>query len=61
MVSYKTKIVNANIVFDETIKVYRKALSFIINIVNNEWKYISPLKTKEMINFTEKLIHKTKC
>ena len=31
-----------------------------INVVNNEWDYISPLKAKEMINFTEKLIHKTK-
>lgn len=60
IVSYKTKILNANIVFDETIKVYRKALSFIINVVNNEWDYISLLKAKEMINFTEKLIHKTK-
>ena len=60
IVSYKTKIVNANKVFHNTIKVYRNALSYIINIVNNEWINISPLKSKEMINYTEKLIHKTK-
>ena len=58
IVSYKTKIINANKVFDETVQIYRKALSFIINVVNNEWDYISPLKAKEMINFAEKLIYK---
>ena len=50
VVSYKTKIINANKIFDDTVQIYRKALSFIINVVNNEWKYISPLKTKQPEN-----------
>ena len=60
IVSYKTKILNANIIFNQTIHIYRNALSFIINIVNNEWVDIQPLGSKEKINYTEKLIHKTK-
>jgi putative transposase len=47
--------------FDATIKIYREAVSFLINCLNNEWPYIQAIdKAKTRFNFAEKLIHTTK-
>ena len=58
--SYKVKLVNVNSSLDETINVYRNAITYIIKIVNNEWLNIESLKAKERKTYVEKLIHKTK-
>lgn len=58
--SYNCKITNGKDVFKPTIDVFRKAVSFIIDVVNTEWTIYIPLTAKERINFTEKLIHATK-
>lgn len=57
----KFKIKTADKSFGDTISIYNKALSYIINVVNNEWDFISTLSTtKEQLNKIEKLIHNTK-
>ena len=58
--SYKVKLVNVNASLDATINVYRDAITYIIEIVNNEWKNIENLTNKDKNNYIEKLIHKTK-
>ena len=58
--SYKVKLVNVNSSLDATINVYRDAITYIIEIVNNEWKNIESLTSKDKNNYIEKLIHKTK-
>lgn len=57
--SYKCKIINMNNIFEPTINIFRKALRFVIPIVNDEWHLFKNLKAKEKLNFAEKLIHKT--
>lgn len=57
----KCKITTHNDIFLPTLNVYRDALRFIVNTVNNEWEDISILATsKEKLNYVEKLIHETK-
>lgn len=47
--------------FDDTIKLYREAVSFLIDCFNKEWSVIQAVdKTKAKFNFAEKLIHTTK-
>lgn len=59
--SYNCKMVNVNKSMDETIGIFRKALAYIIDVSNKEWKDISFLETaKKKINYVESLIHKTK-
>ena len=58
--SYNCKIINTNKVFDGTISIFRKALSFVVPIVNKNWYIIKDLQLKSKNNFVEKLIHKTK-
>ena len=59
--SYKCKLVNVNKSLDETIDIFRAALSFIVDAIDSEWSDISLLSSsKSRLNFVEKLIHKTK-
>ena len=58
--SYQAEIQGANIQFEETIKLYRKALSYLIKVVNQEWYSLKDLSSKERVNLTEKLTHTTK-
>ena len=58
--SYKVKILDYSNIFNDTLKVYREALSYIIEVVNTEWCDIEPLKTKSRFNHAEHLIHQTK-
>ena len=60
IVSYKTKILYANKVFDDTLKVYRDALSFLIEVFNDEWIHLSALSNKDLNNQAEKFVHSTK-
>jgi len=56
----KHKIINHTKIFDQTITKYNDALSFIINVVNQEFDHIKDLSIKEMLPVIEKLIHATK-
>ena len=44
----------------DTINIFRKALSFCIDVCENEYKNYESLKSKERINYIEKCIHNTK-
>jgi len=55
----KCKILNYTSIFDDTINIYRSALSFYINVCYKEWDYISTLKSKYRINYIERITHKT--
>ena len=46
--------------FDDTLKTYREALGFIVDVINIEWKIIDGLMTKEVTRVVERLIHQTK-
>ena len=47
--------------FDDTIKLYREAVSFLIGCFNKEWLTIQSVdKAKAKFNFAEKLVHTTK-
>jgi len=54
------KILNHASIFDETIRVYNDALSFIIEVIDNEVSDTNAYSTKEMTNLMERLIHATK-
>ena len=58
--SYKVKLVNINSALDDTVNVYREAVSYIVDVINSNWSIISILNSKEKNNYAEKLIHKTK-
>lgn len=59
--SYKVKIVNQKIILNETVKIYRDALSLIIQIINKEWVNLVEIKSiKYKYSFIENLIHETK-
>ena len=58
--SYKAKIINVNDCLTDTILIYRKALAFIVDVVEKEWSDFDGLLSKSQINLCEKLIHKTK-
>lgn len=58
-VKFKIKVADKS--FNDTISIYNKALSYIINIINNEWNTISALSSVEkQLNYIEKLVHNTK-
>ena len=58
--SYKVKIINVNDCLTDTILIYRKALAFVINVIEKEWSKFDGLQSKSQINLCEKLIHETK-
>ena len=59
--SYAVEIKNFNRIFQNTVRIYRKALSFLIDIYDKEWEYLSSItKQKERFNTAEHLIHSTK-
>lgn len=55
----KCKILNYSSIFDDTVNIYRSALSFYIDVCYKEWDYISTLKSKYRINYIERITHKT--
>lgn len=46
--------------FDPTLEIYRRALAFIVDVINKEWDSLNGLTTKEVTVLVEKLIHRTK-
>lgn len=59
--SYAVEIKHLNKIFKDTVRVYRSALSFLIEVYDKEWNYLSAItKQKERFNTAEHLVHSTK-
>lgn len=54
------KITNHTRIFDATLDIYNTALSFIINVINEEFECLDTMTTKSIVPAVEKLIHTTK-
>lgn len=59
--SYKVKTYGHKKVFKTTVKLYRQAVDFLINVCLNEWDDITQIgRSTEKAMFVERLVHKTK-
>ena len=58
--SYKVKIVGCNTILNDTLSIYREAVTYLIKVVNTEWFNFCELESKERNNYLEKCIHTTK-
>lgn len=57
--TYKVKILQYNHIFDETVRVYRKAVAFFLNVCRAEWGILEPMVLKKRNNHLEQLTHRT--
>jgi len=61
--SYPVRLMESRSLFDPTIKIYREAVAFLVEVVNKEWDTIGPefkrykLKGQQLL---ERLVHKTR-
>ena len=61
LTSYKVKIIGYNSIFENTLKIYREALSYLMNAVNAEWDSVKDIThANERMNHIERLVHGTK-
>lgn len=58
--SYKVQVLNNSSIFNDTIRIYRSALSFLISVFDAEWDALHSKKAKERFNVAEHLVHGTK-
>lgn len=59
--SYAVEVIHINKMFKDTIKYYRNAIAYLIDIYNKEWDYLYDIKDNlERKTAAEKLIHNTK-
>ena len=58
--SYKVKIKHYNHIFEQTVEIYRNAVSFFIDVCDNEWDVLEPLKNLERCRKLEELTLQTK-
>lgn len=58
--SYKVKIKHYNHIFEETVEIYRNAVSFFIDVCDKEWDVLEPLKNLEKCRKIEELTLQTK-
>lgn len=58
--SYKVKIKHYNHIFEQTVEIYRNAVSFFIDVCDKEWDVLEPLKNLERCRKIEELTLKTK-
>ncbi|UFT98989.1 RNA-guided endonuclease TnpB family protein [Radiobacillus kanasensis] len=54
------KITNHSRIFDETVDIYNRALSFMIYVIQEECLDLTELNAKSIVPIVEKLIHRTK-
>ena len=57
--TYKVKIKNCNKIFKDTARIYRKAVDYLIKVVDCNWSIIYAEKGSRRLNVVEALIHKT--
>ena len=58
--SYKVKIKHYNHIFEQTVEIYRNAVSFFIDVCDKEWDVLEPLKNLERCRKVEELTLQTK-
>ena len=58
--SYKVKIKHYNHIFEQTVEIYRNAVSFFIDVCDKEWDVLEPLKNLEKCRKIEELTLQTK-
>ena len=59
--SYTVELKHINKILNNTVKIYRKALAFLIDVFHSEWDDLYLIKDKqERAMYAEKLIHNTK-
>lgn len=58
--SYKVKLINVNDCLKSTLDIYRRSVSYFINVINNEWDSFNGLSHKKSLSLCEKLTHYTK-
>ena len=58
--SYKVKIKHYNKIFSQTVEIYRRSVSFFIEICNKEWNQLKDLRNLEKCSKIEKLTLQTK-
>lgn len=58
--SYKVKIKHYNHIFEQTVEIYRNAVSFFVDVCDKEWDVLEPLKNLERCRKIEELTLKTK-
>ena len=58
--SYKVKIKHYNHIFEQTVEIYRNAVSFFIDVCDKEWNILEPLKNLERCREIEELTLQTK-
>lgn len=58
--SYKVKIKHYNHIFEQTVEIYRNAVSFFIDVCDKEWDVLEPLKNLEKCRKVEELTLQTK-
>lgn len=58
--SYKVKIKHYNHIFEQTVEIYRNAVSFFIDVCAKEWDILEPLKNLERRRKIEELTLQTK-
>lgn len=54
--SYKVQILDNSSIFNDTIRIYRSALSFLISVFDAEWDALHSKKAKERFNVAEHLL-----
>lgn len=58
--SYKAKLININDCLKPTLDIYRRAVSYLIDVINKEWDNFKELSAKSSLTLCEKLTHSTK-
>lgn len=58
--SYKVKIKHYNKIFSQTVEIYRKSVSFFIEVCNKEWNQLKDLRNLEKCSKIETLTLQTK-
>ena len=53
--TYSVRITEAYGVFDNTLKLYREAVSFFVDVIKKEWCNLSGCKFNESVNLVEPL------
>ena len=58
--TYRVKIKHYNHIFKDTVKIYRNAVDYLINVCLENWNSISEFKGQNRLTYIETLIHSTK-
>src|SRR5690606_33038644 len=56
----KSKVTNHSRIFDATVDIYNEALSFIIDVIDQEFDDVQKVSTKTVVPAVERFIHITK-